>query len=551
MNTKNLIGTMLALLMLSSIFIPLAGAAGESGGVNLNANVLEPRPEIGITFDTSNIDFGELLPGQESDPNPVEVTNVGLRSVGLSITVQDHGPEAIFAPGITVNGAAWSEYSADLSTDDIDSFDVSLHLPENISTRGPASGTMVVWAQEQAPSSGGDWSQWQGNEQHYAVRETDDPVTDPYLAWSYAAGGDIDVTPLIVGNIVYVYDGSGRLSALNKDTGALLWSNTTGSSSSIQSSIPAYGDGKIFVATSGGTVGGFVYAFDALTGDLVWSVMPTTASYRGFECPITYHDGRLYVGEGLRGGVATKYYYSLYAENGTTAWKYSATTSGWIWGGAVIVGDHMVIPVFEGRLVSLDRISGEVTDEVDLKSPEDVSFARADLGMIRSSVTYDNGYIYSTSEQGQKIGYLFKTGFSNGQFLNEGWSTPIGFSTSTPVVYNGKVYVGNGEHGYPYGNLTCINDADGAVIWDYLVDSGVKSSPALFVSGDEVYIYFAVERSPDGSVYCVDGDGNLVWEYNPPDDNAYILQGVALSDGAVYFGTDDNKLYCLRNSAGA
>jgi hypothetical protein len=43
----------------------------------------------------------------------------------------------------------------------------------------------------------------------------------------------------------------------------------------------------------------------------------------------------------------------------------------------------------------------------------------------------------------------------------------------------------------------------------------------------------------------MDDHADKVWEYNPPDDDGYILQGAAVSDGFVYFGTNGDKLYCL------
>jgi outer membrane protein assembly factor BamB len=171
--------------------------------------------------------------------------------------------------------------------------------------------------------------------------------------------------------------------------------------------------------------------------------------------------------------------------------------------------------------------------------------------MFRASLSYADGYVYTTSEQGQEYGFVWKVGFdeATGTFQNDGWSTQNGFSTSSPVVCNGRVYAGQGEHGYT-GNFTCLDDTDGSVIWSYYFDAGIKSSPAVSMQGDDVYIYFtsAVEN---GSLYCLKDNGteaNLAWEFNPPEDDAYILQGAAISDGRVYFGTDGGFLYCIEEN---
>lgn len=624
---------LLLLALVCTSMVPINCTATVSESIHLTSTVLEPKPEIGIELNATELTFGDLYPGDTSAPQDLKVTNIGLKEIDVTATVSDDGIEPLFVPGLLIDGASYSDYGTTLAEDESDDTQLALHVPDTFASRGTISGGATFWAEEHigelipvasftcdissgtAPltvaftdlstgsptswawdfdsdgtidsteqnpthtysetgtytvtltvtnaagtdsemkadlvtvgvSRNEDWSQWQNDVTHYAVHETDDPVTTAELQWTYDAGGtthDIDVTPLIVGDVVYSFDASGQVHAVNRTTGTVIWTTSIDESSWFQSSIPAYGDGKLFVAT----YSGYIYSFDATTGERFWKVKATSSTPRSFECPITYFDHKLYIGEGLAGQKTTKYYY-CYDDQGQQLWKYAvANTSGFLWGGAVVVGDHLVFPVFEGRLISVDRLTGQLTDEIDLKDAGQLSFAQPGTWMIRASATYANGHIFVTSEQGQSTGYIFKIAYSNGQFQDEGWSTHIGFSTSTPVVYDGRVYVGNGEHGYPSGNLTCLSEVDGSILWSYHVDSGVKSSSALFVDGDEVYIYFAVERGTNGSVYCVDSNGDLVWEFDPEGDDAYILQGVALSGDAVFFGTDGGRLYCLSNS---
>jgi len=284
-----------------------------------------------------------------------------------------------------------------------------------------------------------------------------------------------------------------------------------------------------------------MYAFDAATGEQLWKEHVTD---RNFECPVTYHDHRIYAGEGLSGGVTTKYYY-CYGDAGNELWKHATdNTAGFLWCGASVIGDFLVYPVHEGRLISVYLKNGTLRDEVDLKSG--LSFSRSDLGRIRASASYHDGYVYTTSEKSQATGYVWKVGFEDGWFVDRGWSSLIGFSTSTPVIHDGRVYVGQGGHEHSSGNLTCLNDSNGELIWQYTVPKGVKSSPALSIGDDGVYIYFTT-ATEGGSLYCLRDCGTsaeLAWEYNPPDDG-YILQGAAISDGLVYFGTDGGCVYCV------
>ncbi|WP_245860022.1 PKD domain-containing protein, partial [Methanosarcina spelaei] len=81
----------------------------------------------------------------------------------------------------------------------------------------------------------------------------------------------------------------------------------------------------------------------------------------------------------------------------------------------------------------------------------------------------------------------------------------------------------------------------------------VQSSPAIstyYDDGDgEVYIYFTV-NSATGGVYCLKDLTNstspeLVWSYSDKSKTAYTLQGVAISDGWIYFGTDKKYVFGL------
>ena len=413
--------------------------------------------------------------------------------------------------------------------------------PENlIKELNETNNWMVKFISAIEEARDDNWYQFQKDEINAGITYSPAPTEDPELAWSaftYGSewGNGIDVTPIIAGDLVYVYVANGSIWAFDKTSGDLIWKNET-TGGNLQTSTPAYGDGKIFVAANSGDL----FAFNATTGKELWNVHVTD---KNFECPITYFDHKIYIGVGLEGGITTKYYY-CYDDNGTFVWKYAVdNTSGFLWCGASVVGDYLVFGTHEGKLISLYKNNGTLTDEVDLTS--ELSFSRADLGKIRASVTYHEGYIYTTSEKGQPVGYVWKVGFDadNGTFVDDGWSTANGFSTSTPVVYDGKVYVGQGEHGFT-GNLTCLNDSTGEIIWSYFVDAGVKSSPALSIQGEKPYIYFTGAKS-DGALYCLKEDGTLAWVYNPPDDG-YILQGAAISEGKVYFGTDGGYIYCLK-----
>ena len=383
-------------------------------------------------------------------------------------------------------------------------------------------------------SAADGWHQFQKDALNTGATSDAAPRIDPELVWSMQTGA-IDVPPVVAGNLMYVYDANGTIRAFDKRNGNLVWRNET-SPWILQSSTPAYGDGKVFVAERNGDL----YAFDAVTGDRLWKAHVTDYALTCFDasCATEIYTGESYCKAPAR--------YFCYDENGTLIWSSSAVTKGaFEWCGASVVGDYLIYPSSSGYLISLFRENGTLSGEINLADNHSISFARPDVGRIRASVSYHCGYVYATSENSTSEGYLWKIGFDSGRFIDEGFSTQIGFSTSTSVIYDGRVYVGQGEHGCS-GNLTCLNDSTGEIIWSYPVPAGVKSSPALSIGDDGVYIYFTTAMG-GGSLYCLRDCGTfavLAWEYNPPDDG-YILQGAAISDGLVYFGTDGGYIYCI------
>jgi len=361
--------------------------------------------------------------------------------------------------------------------------------------------------------------------------------TDPRVVWS-ADLQRVDMQPIISSGTVYVLAGNGTLWALDEVTGDTIWKSQM-DGRVFQTSTPACDGDRIFAATDSGDLA----AFDAKTGRMIWTHHLTD---KRFECPVTCADGRIYLGEGIGYGKRLKRYFSFDPE-GNECWNVTRETSGYLWDGACVIGNFVVYGDNDGMLLSVNRTDGGVVDVLDLRDGSRIGFAKDDAGRIRASVSYEEGYVYTSSEFSMDIGYAWKIGFdeATGLFEDDGWSTAVGFSTSTPAIYNGRVYLGVGEHGQP-GELVCLDDSCGEVIWSYLLDGGIKSSPALSVGGEQVRICFVTARV-NTSAYCIEDagtEGRLVWTFNPPD-RGYTVGSVAVSGGSVYLGTENGILYRL------
>ncbi|WP_141241588.1 PKD domain-containing protein, partial [Methanosarcina spelaei] len=264
---------------------------------------------------------------------------------------------------------------------------------------------------------------------------------------------------------------------------------------------------------------------------------------------ITYSGGKIYFGEAMGGH---KYY--CYDEAGNEVWSRTSTTQtssegSYYWAGAAVIGNSLVYGDDDGHLVSVNKDTGANIAEVDVSKEFGVT-----CGKIRSSVLYveELKRIYFTSTGG----YCFALGFNpaNGTFkTSDKHSLKVTYSTSTPAYYEGRIYMGTGAAmGGAGKGLYCLDSDLSGVIWNYPTGVIIQSSPAIstyYDDGDgEVYIYFTENDNKKGGVYCLKDlpdstSPELVWSYVESGKTAYSLQGVAISDGWVYFGSDNKYIF--------
>jgi outer membrane protein assembly factor BamB len=123
--------------------------------------------------------------------------------------------------------------------------------------------------------------------------------------------------------------------------------------------------------------------------------------------------------------------------------------------------------------------------------------------------------------------------------LSLDWSKPTaggGPSHSSPVVYNGVVYVGAGV------SLYAMSASTGTSLWSYTTGGITVSSPA--VANGVVYI-----GSSDNNLYALNAKtGVLLWSYTTKNS---IYSSPTVANGVVYVGSYDNNLYALNAKTGA
>lgn len=366
------------------------------------------------------------------------------------------------------------------------------------------------------------WPSFRGNDNNMAVTDVKLPTSmdDAELLWTSKAGIGMDSgavgSPIIVDGYIYTNSGT-RLLKIDKTTGTVVASGNMVGASNFAIVPPTYGDGMIFVPLSDGRV----QAFNAETLESLWVFQDQLKGQS--DSSIAYSDGCVYVGF-WNGEDLNANFVCLAVDDedptSTTETKYPLWTytrkGGFYWAGACVQGDYVVVGTEDGdndhvkqsaSLLVFNKKTGELVDSRD-------NYA----GDIRSNVAYDaaTDRVYFTT----KGGYFYseRIDWTTGK-LDRSQSKEVflnGMSTSTPVVYNGRAYVGvcatitTNKQFAPYAghNITIIDLSSWTVA--YTVETkGYPQTSGLVSTGSDgsVYVYFTENYTPGKLRYIKDQAG--------------------------------------------
>ena len=118
----------------------------------------------------------------------------------------------------------------------------------------------------------------------------------------------------------------------------------------------------------------------------------------------------------------------------------------------------------------------------------------------------------------------------------EKWSKYTRCGDSSPVIADTVIYVGS-----KYNGLYALSAADGAEIWNFNETGNGCSSPLI---GSDGTIYFGSE---DNKIYALNFSGEKVWEYTTQGD---VSTPALSSDSVLYAGSDDGYLYAIHTGSG-
>jgi hypothetical protein len=367
-------------------------------------------------------------------------------------------------------------------------------------------------------STEGDWLQFRADNNNNGVVNVKTPVKaeDAVLEWANKIGEGFDSgatgCPIIVGGYLYTYAGD-AIHKVNKETGEVVKSGKMAGSSSFAINSPTYGNGMIFVALSNGRV----QAFDAENLTSLWVYKDALGGQP--NCPIAYSDGYIYTGFWNSETKQANFVCLSVTDEDTTntteaklaTWTYAH--NGFYWAGAYACEDYVLVGTDDGSdgyttgtasILSLHPTTGVLLDEQKLTN----------VGDQRSSICYDEATdaYYFTTKGGDF--YQIKVE-ANGTFTEDSlrrlhldngaydMRTPP-MSTSTPVIYNGRAYIGVSgisQFGNFSGHNMTVIDLETFSIAYTVPTMGYPQTSGLLTTAYEntdgyVYVYFIDNASP-------------------------------------------------------
>ena len=438
-------------------------------------------------------------------------------------------------------------------------------------TNGVLSVILSAAPASSLPDYSGEWPTFRNSKNNNALTNsvTPDSAETAELKWLKKYGTswlESPSLPIIVNGNVYFIMGS-RIICADKATGEIVKEGTLKGSAGFSTNSLTYAEGMIFAQVGSGTI----QAFRADTLESLW----VTESIGGQTVsPITYYNGYIYTGMWANETDTQNFVcFSITDEDPTNGFETKYATwlrphaGGYYWVGAYVNDVCAVFGSDDGTgsgnsptatMYSVNPVTGSIIDTIDNV-----------IGDIRSTVVYDSGRVYFTT----KGGYLYSVGLnSNGTFDHASLKTlkfADNMSTSTPVIYKGRLYVGfldapNQFNPGPEGAGIAVIDVSGGkleMIYKAFTpgypQAGPLVSTAFESSTGKVYVYTTYNNKPGGIYIIEDSAGQT--EPSANNGNLYVPEKAyqqfcisticADSEGTLYYKNDSGALIAVKSKA--
>lgn len=468
---------------------------------------------------------------------------------------------------VTVIDHLGNELEVDAEGDYNGLFDVSKHTYkvshsnyETVYGEVPADGgTVTIKLNEKSGSYlddvNAEWKNFRGSDNNMAIVSTALPTEDVAAKWIKKLGSDYTdapSVPIIVDNALVVMSGQ-KLYKLDLDDGKVFDSADMVAKPNWGYTPPTYGGGMIFCPLAGG----IIQAFNADTLDSLW-VYEDEIGGQSLS-PIVYDNNHIYTGFWQQETKEANYVCIDIADENTSE-KHEIKKASWIfkqnggfyWAGGVVIGNAIIVGTDDGQkegshgnsnLYAFDKLTGKIISSAILSG----------AGDQRSSIAYDENRIYFTT----KGGYLYSASVDKitGEFSNLKYQYFGKQSTSTPVVYNGRIYFGVGQ-GFSNGQLA-VADADTLKILFEIQMKGYPQGSVLLSTAYEntgyLYLYLSYNSPPGGITLvkvkkdCKNADDATVTEiYDAAGYSQYCISSLICDkNGSIYYKNDSGALFAI------
>lgn len=382
------------------------------------------------------------------------------------------------------------------------------------------------------------WNSFRGNFSNNALTDSKTATTsdEAVLNWKYRLKNSDDwytnISDPIIGNdSIYIAAGS-QLIVLDMDGNCTAVADIENSVDYISRMI--FVNDKIIVPITNGQV----QAIDANTLETVWltdALEPISEMSHQSQTTLSYDNGKIYFGTACADWTTS--YAGVFGcideKTGETLWTFTNEDAGYYWSGSTHLGGKAYIAGDDGILRSFDGESGDVLLEIDLGAP------------VRSTVIKSGECIYVTTTDGT----LHKLDMSSGQTPTKTQTVKFAdSSTSTPAVYDGKIYVGAGYADYS-GGLCVIDDASMKVVYSVSTPAPVQASPLISTGYSDEFVYFTCNTIP-GEIYLYDeakGDAEIIFTPEDEDKNYCMSSVIADKNGTLYYTNDSGNLFAVKS----
>jgi len=329
---------------------------------------------------------------------------------------------------------------------------------------------------------------FRGDAAHTGVYPSTVTPTLASTKWVAKVGGRVLSSPLIHGTRVMLGTSEGRVLALHRDDGRILWSFKA--KAAVNSS-PAFGHGMVFVSS----LDGQVYALDESTGKPVWTFQ--TEGERRFTAP------------GIHGAIPR-------TEQMPDPFDVFLSSPA-LWEGLLILGSG------DGHVYALEGTTGALKWKFRTGNVVHASPAVAE-GVVYVG-SWDRNLYALDARTGAKL-WAFQTGEDPELHNQEGIA-------GSAAVMEGTVFFGCRD-----GHFYAVDAATGTLRWRHDNHKGwVIASPA--VQGDLVCF-----PTSDGTRFKVldKATGALRFER---DNKVVSFSSPALVNGVAFFGSSDGILHAV------